>query len=328
MAELRALLAAPDAQRVYAALGEAGWAARCAERDAQRDAARGGRPSTGSRRWTSGRCRPWTSAAPTPWSRFPSLCGTVSAGGGSRRGWGHSFHRRGAPPGGPNRDPAAAPPRAAPADLGHSPRRDRAGAGKEAGPPRRLRPDPRRAGPRARPGGHLEAGAHRAHDGRGARRRPTAARPARRPRAVRAHQGRHVPVPRLPTAGLRLRSGPRCPVPAWTDKRREPARAVPPASSAQARDSVAGQRPTGQPAGVGPPPWAAYATDPPGPGDESWTRPRSAADEWGPDQPRTLDDDLRDWLDHDRSEVLDEDLLGWLEALDTPTYPAAHGRQT
>ena len=39
MAELRALLAAPDAQRVYAALGEAGWAARCAERDAQRDAA-------------------------------------------------------------------------------------------------------------------------------------------------------------------------------------------------------------------------------------------------------------------------------------------------
>ena len=38
MAELRALLTAPDALRVYAALGEAGWAARCAERDARRAA--------------------------------------------------------------------------------------------------------------------------------------------------------------------------------------------------------------------------------------------------------------------------------------------------
>ncbi len=37
MAELRALLSAPDAMRVYAALGEAGWAARCAERDARRE---------------------------------------------------------------------------------------------------------------------------------------------------------------------------------------------------------------------------------------------------------------------------------------------------
>ncbi len=39
MAELRALLTAPDALRVYAALGEAGWAARCAEREARRGAA-------------------------------------------------------------------------------------------------------------------------------------------------------------------------------------------------------------------------------------------------------------------------------------------------
>ncbi len=61
---------------------------------------------------------------------------------------------------------------------------------------------------------------------------------------------------------------------------------------------------------------AVYTTDPPTPGDEPWTRPRSAADEWGPDQPRTLDDDLRDWLDHDRRAVLDEELLGWLDELD------------
>jgi hypothetical protein len=61
---------------------------------------------------------------------------------------------------------------------------------------------------------------------------------------------------------------------------------------------------------------AVYTTDPPDPGDESWTRPRSAADGWGADQPRTLDDDLRDWLDHDRRAVLDEELLGWLDESD------------
>ena len=45
-------------------------------------------------------------------------------------------------------------------------------------------------------------------------------------------------------------------------------------------------------------------------------RPRSAADEWGPDLPRTLDDDLRDWLDHDSRDELDEELLDWLDTLD------------
>ena len=66
---------------------------------------------------------------------------------------------------------------------------------------------------------------------------------------------------------------------------------------------------------------AAYTTHPPTPGDEAWMPPRSADDEWDPDLPRTLDDDLRDWLDHDSRDELDEELLDWLDAMDAAAPP-------
>ncbi len=180
MAELRALLTAPDALRVYAALGEAGWAARCAERDTRREAAgarrraRGAAPGRGAaadagpvprrrpgadrvqgaghirrgrsrscprgRRWC---CRGWGGV----WAGRSGR-----TGGGSRRGWGGCSPRRGPPPGSPNGV------RSAPADPRDGPRRDAAGPGRGARPPRRLRPDPRQHGPRTRPGRHLAAG--------------------------------------------------------------------------------------------------------------------------------------------------------------------------
>ena len=66
MAELRALLAAPDAQRVYGALGAAGWAARWAERDAQRRAEARAARARGAAAGPRGRCGRWTSARRRP----------------------------------------------------------------------------------------------------------------------------------------------------------------------------------------------------------------------------------------------------------------------
>ncbi len=142
MAELRALLTAPDALRVYAALG-AGWAARCA--DATPPDAQHGPRRPGSRPWRPVRCRPWTSAAPTRMCRFPGCRadgGWVPPGlGGFRPGGARPRpHRRPARPRGQRPRSWSPPPPAPPASAG-SP------------PPAGYGPIPT-PGPRARPGRH------------------------------------------------------------------------------------------------------------------------------------------------------------------------------
>ena len=210
-----------------------------------------GRPSAGSRPWTRGRCRPWTSAAPTPSSR--SLCGTGATGGGPRRGWGGFSPRRGAPPGAPT-GTGPVPRGQRPQILVTVPAGTLLGLGGEPahlagyGPipdalARELAQDGvwRRVLTDPATGAVLDVGRSQ-HDP-----------PADLDRFVRVRDGMcRFPGCRRQAAGCDLDHT--VPYPDGRDVRGEPARPVPPPSPPQARDRLAGHRPTGQPAGVDQPP--------------------------------------------------------------------------
>ena len=193
----------------------------------------------GSRPSTTGRCRPWTSAAPTPSSTCSAGRAAASSGGG--RGAGPAGAGVASRPGGA-RPPAA--PTAAARPGGPVPRGERPqilvtvpagtllGLGGEPAHLAGYGPIPDSLARELAQDGVWRRVLDRPRVGRGPRRRPQPARPARRPGAVRADPRRHVPVPRLPQAGRRLRPRPHRPVPRGGDVRGEPARPVPPRTTA------------------------------------------------------------------------------------------------
>ena len=258
MAELRALLTAPDALRVYAALGPGrlGGALRASATRPRREA-RAGRGARGAAP------RPRAAADPGPVPRRrpgrPALRDGPRglrwrSGGGSRRGWGGFSPRRGAPPGRPHRGPHRAwpaPARGAPADPGDGARPGRCWAWAGSPPtspgtgrsPTRLARELARDGVWRRvltdpeSGAVLDVGRSR-HDP-----------PADLERFVRIRDAMcRFPGCRRQASGCDLDHT--RPVPRGRDVRGEPARPVPPPPPPQARDRLAGHRPARQPAGV------------------------------------------------------------------------------
>ena len=269
MAELRALLAAPDAQRVYAALGEAGWAARCAERDARRQAEaraaeRGEPPLDAGPLPTLDQCR-----ADALVADGVRRAGAGQAGGGrAPPGLGWLLAPEGPAPREPPPGPARSPRGQRPQILVTVPAGTLLGLGGEPAHLAGYGPIPDSTGPRARPGRRVAAGAHRPRDGRGPRRRPQPARPARRPGPVRPGQGRHVPVPRLPTGRPPAATST---TPSRTRRARRPRRTCTPCAAGTTASSTrpAGRSPPGRAAGWSGPAPSEPSTPP--------TRPTPAA---------------------------------------------------